>query len=92
MDGQLSVDGWCQWKDHFYMMIPLSQWMDGLLSVDGWCQWKDHFYNLYDHSTESVERSQKCTNVDSTDSVESTSSFLRSLYDFFFKNISYHGS
>ena len=43
MDGQLSVDGWCQWKDHFYMMIPLSQWMDGLLSVDGWCQWKDHF-------------------------------------------------
>ena len=55
-------------------------------SVDGWSTLSGRMvsverslFNLCDHSTESVERSQKCTNVDSTDSVESTSSFPKCL-------------
>ena len=60
-----------QWKDHFFgkWLIPLSLWnYDSTDSVE-----RSLFY---DDSTESVERSLFCEGDDSTDSVESTTSFL----------------
>ena len=81
-DSTESVDGWSTLSGRMVSVERSLLHDDSTESVDGWSTLSGRMvsverslFNLCDHSTESVERSQKCTNVDSTDSVESTTSF-----------------
>ena len=79
-----SVDGWSTLSGQMVSVERSLLHDHSTESVDGWSTLSGRMvsverslFNLCDHSTESVERSQKCTHVDSTDSVESTTSYRK---------------